>query len=353
MANGCCASPYGLYSVLAVANAQIKDGGRFRKYLSVFPKADFDFKRNLQGGFNMKRMYIFLIICIGSIFIASPLFACTTFAVFGNQVLYGMNFDYFLVPLKFIIDTHGSIKTFHLAFNVKLPGMDFFAKTGGMNSKGLFGACQVLMPPVEAPSQAGNNDVFIAMFYETFAPLDKVQTVENLLKDKRLINFPGASHHNLYADTSGNAMIIEPGADKNHITKIEDNFIVMTNFPIHGLKGKNYSEAKGMGADRYKIAYEYLRDNVDNFTIDKGFELLQKAINKDPGLATRCSMIFDPIKNEIFIAIDGNFNKIWKVSLEESTIETFSGFDTSIKKPLDSNGLMALEISIKTLNDTV
>jgi hypothetical protein len=64
-------------------------------------------------------------------------------------------------------------------------------------------------------------------------------------------------------------------------------------------------------------------------------------------------MIFDPIHNEIFIAIDRNFNKIWKASLEESTIETFSGFNISIKKPLDSKGLMALEISIKTLNDTV
>jgi hypothetical protein len=301
----------------------------------------------------MKKIHIFLIVCIGSIFIASPLYACTSFAVFGNHFLYGMNFDYFLVPLKFIIDTHGSIKTFHLAFNVKLPGMDFFAKTGGMNSKGLFGACQILMPPVEVPSQTGVNDIFIPIFYESFAPLDKVRTVENLLKDKRLINFPGASHHNLYADTSGNGMIIEPGTDKNRITKIENNFIVMTNFPIYDLKGKNYTEAKGMGADRYKIAYEYLRDNVDNFSIDKGFELLQKAINKDPGLATRCSMIFDPINNEIFIAIDGNFNKIWKVSLEESTIETFSGFNISIKKPLDSKGLMALEISIKTLNDTV
>lgn len=86
-----------------------------------------------------------------------------------------------------------------------------------------------------------------------------------------------------------------------------------------------------MGADGYKIAYGYLRENADNFSIEKGFELLQKVINKDPGLATRCSLVFDPTHNEILLVTDGNFNKIWKVSLEESTIQTFSGFDTSVK----------------------
>jgi hypothetical protein len=45
------------------------------------------------------------------------------------------------------------------------------------------------------------------------------------------------------------------------------------------LKGKDYLEANGMGADGYKIAYGYLRENADNFSIEKGFELLQKVIN--------------------------------------------------------------------------
>jgi hypothetical protein len=301
----------------------------------------------------MKKILIFIIVIIGSVLIAPPLFACTSFAVYGNSVFYGMNFDYFHVPLKFIMDTHGSIRAFHLAFNVKFQGMNIFAKTGGMNSNGLFGACQGLLPFIETPSPMGKDEVFIAIFYESFASLDKAQEVENLLAGRRLLNLPGLSNHNLYADTSGNAMIIEPGEDENHITRIENNFMVMTNFPVHELKDKKYSDAKGFGADRYKIAYEYLKDNSDNFSVDKGFELLQKAINKDPGFATSCSMIFNPDKNEIFIAVSGDFNKIWKVSLRESVIETYSGFNRSVKYPLDSNGLMALEISTKTLNDTV
>jgi hypothetical protein len=126
------------------------------------------------------------------------LFACTSFAVYGNQVFYGMNFDYFLVPLQLIIDAHGSIKAFHLAFNIQFQRMDIFGKTGGMNSKGLLGACQVLMPAIEAPIQAGGNDVFIAMFYESFAHLNKVQALENLLKEKRLRNLKGLSYHKFY-----------------------------------------------------------------------------------------------------------------------------------------------------------
>lgn len=301
----------------------------------------------------MKIFLVFITVFTGWVLMASPAFACTSFAVYGNNVFYGMNFDYFLVPLKFFIDTHGSIKTFHLAFNVKYRGMDIFAKTGGMNSNGLFGACQGLLPFIETPSSTGKDEVFIALFYESFASLNKVQEVEHLLGSKRLLNLPGLSNHNFYADTSGNAMIIEPGEDENHIAKIEGNFMVMTNFPLRELKNKTYKEAKGFGSDRYKIAYEYLKNNSDNFSVDKGFELLRKTINKDPGFATSCSMVFDPGKNEIFIAIAGDFNKIWKVSLEESSIETFSGFNTAIKKPLNSNGLLALDVFTKTINDTV
>lgn len=307
----------------------------------------------MEGFFYMEKICLFLIVFLGAIFIANPLYACTGFAVFGSQVFYGMNFDYFSTALKFIMDTHGPIKTFHLAFNVKLPGMDYFAKTGGMNSKGLFGTCQMLMPAVEAPLPAGVHDVFVPMLYESLAFLSNVQEVENLLAGKRLINFPGISNHNLYADTSGNAMIIEPGTDTNHITKIENNFIVMTNFPVRGLKGKQYTPAEGMGADRYKIACEYLGSNAGHFSVDQGFELLQKTINRNPGLSPLCSMIFNPGRNEILIAINGDFKKIWKVFLEESTIETFSGFGKSVKKPLDSNGLLALKVSTQTLNDTV
>ena len=285
---------------------------------------------------------------------ASPVFACTSFAVYGNNIFYGMNFDYFLVPLKFIIDTHGSIKTFHLALLCQVFRYGYFRQTlAGMNSNGLFGTCQGLLPFIETPSSPGKDEVFIALFYESFSSLNNVQEVENLLGNRRLLNMSGFSNHNFYADTSSNAMIIEPGENENHIIKIEDNFMVMTNFPVHELKNKTYTEAKGFGADRYKIAYEYLKNNSDNFSVDKGFELLQKAVNKDPEFATSCSMIFDPSEKEIFVAIAGDFNKIWKVSLKESSIETFSGFNTSIKRPLDFNGLMALEVSTKTLNDTV
>lgn len=79
----------------------------------------------------MKNLYFFLLALICLLLTAGPACACTSFAVYGNKVVYGMNFDYVLAPLKFIIDTHGSVKTFHLKFKLDLPGTELFVKTGG------------------------------------------------------------------------------------------------------------------------------------------------------------------------------------------------------------------------------
>jgi len=43
---------------------------------------------------------------------------------------------------------------------------------------------------------------------------------------------------------------------------------------------------------------------------------------------TRCSMVFDPNNLEIYVYLEKNFNKIFKLSLENQTIETYSGIES-------------------------
>ena len=47
-------------------------------------------------------------------------------------------------------------------------------------------------------------------------------------------------------------------------------------------------------------------------------EVLNLAKNKSETYPTECSMVFDPNKKEIFISLEGNFDKTWRVSLEDS-----------------------------------
>ena len=94
----------------------------------------------------MKCIWFFFILFIMLFLCSETIYACTSFAVYANQVYYGMNFDFINLPIKFLISVNGDIRTFHLAFERTIGEMKFFVHTAGMNSLGLFSSCQELHP---------------------------------------------------------------------------------------------------------------------------------------------------------------------------------------------------------------
>jgi hypothetical protein len=38
-------------------------------------------------------------------------------------------------------------------------------------------------------------------------------------------------------------------------------------------------------------------------------------------------MVFDPVALEVYVALEGDFSKIYRVSVEDATIETHEGFE--------------------------
>ena len=60
-------------------------------------------------------------------------------------------------------------------------------------------------------------------------------------------------------------------------------------------------------------------------------------------MKTRCSMVFDPDKKEIFICLEGDFKKIWKISLKNQTIETHRGFASFKRNSIPAEGMLASE----------
>jgi len=253
-------------------------------------------------------------------------FACTSFAVFSDHVFYGMNFDFATFAIKFLIITNGNMKTFHMAFKRTYGDVDFFANTVGMNTNGLFASCQEQFPHEETTLEFNDGDMYIFQLHDIINDLDSVDDIIKITDKTKIINVPGLNLHNLFADTTGNAIVAESRQDGNAVTRMQGKFMVMTNFANYSLDGKTYTEAKGEGADRYKISHEYILNSIHDFTIENGFELLKNACNHDPKYPTRCSMVFDPQKNNVYIALNRDYSKILKLSIENGFIEPWKGY---------------------------
>lgn len=288
-------------------------------------------------------LFVFVFGCVPSVF------ACTSFAMYGNEIFYGMNFDYTLVPLKFWIESISGMKIFHLAFLYEpypqdQTSGDYFANTCGMNDKGLFCACQESEPYLEGVKELNDNQCHIDDQYDTISMYSDVENVQKFISKKQAVQNPGLSLHNLFADTQGNAIVSETDNAENIIVGMEHDFLVMANFANHSLMGKHYDGAVGVGGERYKIAHEYLLKNKNAFNVDKGFELLGKAYCQDPGCSTLCSMVFHPRSNCIYIALNLHFERVWKVSLGEGVLETHSGYDKYGQIHLGSDGILSAEL---------
>lgn len=254
----------------------------------------------------------------------SSLFACTSFAVYADNPFYGMNFDYDPSrEMMFCIDRIGTVTVFDMRFD--LGG--YYGSTVAVNSNGLFCNLQELYPEVPPEDPDPDEMTLVELFVESANSLGSCQDVRTVMDNYRIV-MGSISLHSLYADMTGDAMVVEVGQEGNVITPMKGNFIVMTNFPNNECADTGYEEVYGAGDDRYKAAYAYLLEHNSTFDVDDGFAVLKRAVNTSEYYPTRCSLVFDPENNDVYVALEGNFDKIWKISLENETVETFKGFDT-------------------------
>jgi hypothetical protein len=247
--------------------------------------------------------------------------ACTGFAVYADSPVYGMNFDYDkTVPVRLLIDDSGGTRAFHLAF---VRGPRRVPRTAGMNEHGLFVSIQELHPMVQAGSPGPGEQCPGGLYYQSLPEFAAVAEVEEHLETTRMVNCYGKTLHLLFADPTGRAIVVEPGDDGHRVTEVESDRLVMTNFANCLFAGADRDSIYGFGADRYRIAHDYLDEHIEGFDVADGLALLESA----SWSATRCSMVFDPIALEIYVALEGDFSRIYRVSVEDATVETHAGFD--------------------------
>lgn len=250
---------------------------------------------------------------------------CTSFAVYGQEkTIYGMNFDTDEIDLKLKVSCYNDKNIFY--FSGLLDNI--YRDIAGVNSDGLFICTQAVKYSSDFKSSYNENDWFaFDIFDEALKKTKKASEFFEIL-NKRVISyprnplFPDLGLHTIIADKSGDAFILEEGNDTNIVSSIHDDFIIMTNFPNGDFKEENYNKVSGIGADRYICAHEYIHDNIHNFGINEAFEVLSKTSQED----TLCSIVYEPLKNEIYISFKKDLSKKWKISIMEKTIQSLDGF---------------------------
>lgn len=286
-----------------------------------------------------KACLVLSVLILMSGFSSLPAEGCTSFAEYSDTILYGMNFDYSEVELMFSIDKNENGKVIEVLFN---KGENVLGSSA-MNEQGLFMAFQMQFPLQMSKSELSNNEMNTWDLYWMIWNYQKCEQVKDYLKDKRLVNM-NLTVHQLFADRYGDSFIVEVGDDDNVIIPIEGQFIVMTNFTNSWFIGKPYTEVIGAGDDRYKTAYEHIQKNINNFSVETGLETLVLTQQSDGAFPTLCSLIFDPENKEVYIVLNRDFSKVWKLSMEKETIESFKGFDKPITVKMKPGGILALEL---------
>ena len=271
---------------------------------------------------------------------------CTSFAVYGQQkTIYGMNFDTEDIDLKLKLYRYDDKNIFYLSGLMNNQYRD----VAGFNSEGIFLWSQAVDYGPDFQSTCDANDWFaFDIFDEALKKTKKASEFFEIL-NKRVISyprnplFPHLGLHTMIADKTGDAFILEEGTDTNIISRIHNNFIVMTNFPNGKFQEADYKEVHGIGADRYICTYEYIDNHIHNFGVNEAFEVLSKTSQEN----TLCTIVYEPLKNEIYLSFKKDHSKKWKISVVEKTIESLDGFLSGNKihftnGELFVNDLMAL-----------
>ena len=261
---------------------------------------------------------------------------CTCFAVYNSRPIYGMNFDFPDVPLRFVIETGRRGEVFHLSFGYE----DEFWETSGMNRAGLFVSGQILAATFEIqpnPHEAlvHPHEIFVRALHHA----RRVEEVPELICGRRLAYTTRRKGHQFYAGRDGQALIVEPGPQGNVLTWPREPFAVMTNFPVWDTVGKPIDAVTGVGSNRYKTAHRMITANRAQFGIQEAFATLQSTAMQKGAYTTQSSMVCDPLAGEVYIAVRRDYNRIWRVSLADKTISTFAGFKGAVKLPLHETGI--------------
>jgi hypothetical protein len=283
-------------------------------------------------------------------FIRMNLPACTSFSCYSEETWYGMNFDYPNNEMCFrMIAESDTVSIFEMGF------MDNgnFCSVYGYNSYGNFSNCQMLYPEATNFITPGEDEIttFDAWYYYT-RYFENSTYFQDYLENGGINangilvrQAPPITIHSMMADAEGYSFVLEAVDEDNYITPLENDFLVMANFPNYQFAGQPYTSVSGVGANRYIASYENIMNNFDDFDYNDAWNTLEVSLQNSGSFRTRCSTIFNPATNELYIALHRDLYHIWRVRFEDQILETYSGFSEYSSFNLDQNGVSSYEMA--------
>lgn len=130
------------------------------------------------------------------------------------------------------------------------------------------------------------------------------EDIEEIIKSKAVCNVPAATMHSLIGSGNGNLLIVEPGYG---CKKVEDNFAVLSNFPVL-TKLEDYS-SPFYGKDRYDKALLVLSNADEHFSSKDALQLLYQT-KQEGQWATRVSFVYSKNDNAVYYFLNGDISNL-------------------------------------------
>jgi hypothetical protein len=256
------------------------------------------------------------------------------FAVYSQNTLYGMNLDNSQGEIRFRIVSDHNHKVLFIDKNIG----DVYGTAAGFNDSGIFVAYQYLSNTLQSALLTPAN------FQSSFAP---VLFENNSLPSKKDVltraDFPSVNNANLLAaDDNRNRFVIETSNGISSFQADQDKFVVLTNQLSTAVISPDENNFYHPLQQKARLENE-INKNLADFSINYAFNALKIAQPEQDSLA---SIVIDPGKNEIYLAFDKDYEKIWMINLDGGTIETYGGFEKYHKGNIPDIGITANDLRI-------
>ena len=277
---------------------------------------------------------VFILFASGSQFIGS---ACTTFCVNSSQVFYGKNWDFDTSRKGDVVISLNEVAPDLASLNFRLSSSGFLCSA--INSAGFYVTCnEDSGVGGEFDDSYAKNAVDIAALREKSVEFTDISDVKDYIGNKNVTCF-GYNEHVFFADRNGNSCLVETDNKKTYITDGKDGFLVTTNFPLYTLSAPD--DLEQVYCYRYKNAYTEIKNNFETFDLDEAIETLKCSVQPD---YTIYSFIYSAKENAVYLFLNQDFEKIWKISFAEKNIIAWRGFEKVVQIALDERGVLFTDL---------
>jgi len=253
---------------------------------------------------------------------------CTSFAAYYGRPLYGMNFDFPMVDIKVTIEKTATVK--FICFYIYV--FDKYSPLVGMNEHGNFVNLQELHIGDDADHleeyHASTEINGLQLFFDYLSERITIAEIMAIDCKTRLTLPENYKIHNLFAAQNGQASIVEGIKGKLLQQKISGQQLVMTNFAHVLHPDRSKLDLRYIGAERYLTASRSLKKAQYLLDVDQAMSILKSTFQTQGDYPTQCSWVFDPHAQTVYLRLTENIDCIWKISLQNETIENTGNKNT-------------------------